>query len=278
MKAFLFASIALLAWPGCASVGTSDGKDSNQATAAEEQDPMRLNIKNQYRKVSGSERRIAMVLTNHGELGATGRTTGFFLSEATHPYKVFIEAGYEVDFLSPKGGLAPMDGVDLNDPINAAFLGNGELVERTRTTRAIPDVDHGHYDAVFFSGGHGTMWDLPDDPGVQALIRNVYERGGVVAAVCHGPAALVNARLSDGSLLVAGREVSAFTDEEEVAVSLHEVVPFALESRLRSLGARFVEAPNFEKKVAVSDRLVTGQNPASATGVAEAVVELLERR
>ncbi len=221
-------------------------------------------------------KRVAIVLTNHGQLGDTGKPTGFYLSEATHPYEVFHASGYEIEFLSPKGGLAPMDGVDASDPINAAFLADESLVAHTKQTTPIAAVDPARYDAVFFSGGHGTMWDFPDDPGVQALIRAVYERGGVVAAVCHGPAAIVNARLSDGTYLVKGKEVSAFTDEEETAVALEAVVPFALESTLRERGAIFVEAPNFEKKVAVSERLVTGQNPASATGVAEAVVVLLE--
>ena len=220
-------------------------------------------------------KRVAIVLTNHGALGETGKPTGFYLSEATHPHEVFRKAGYEIEFLSPKGGVAPMDGVDRSDPINAAFLDDASLVERTRTTIPIARADPSRYDAVFFSGGHGTMWDFPDDRGVQELIREVYERGGVVAAVCHGPAALVNARLSSGVYLVAGREVSSFTNEEEVAVELEKVVPFALESRLRARGARFVEAPNFERKVAVAGRLVTGQNPASATGVADAVVGIL---
>ncbi|MFM2164619.1 MAG: hypothetical protein RL325_1056 [Planctomycetota bacterium] len=219
--------------------------------------------------------RVAIVLTNHGELGDTGKPTGFFLSEATHPHEVFRRAGFDIEFLSPRGGVAPMDGVDRSDPINAAFLDDASLVARTRSTTAIGAVDPARYDAVFFSGGHGTMWDFPSDPGVQSLIRSVYERGGVVAAVCHGPAALVEVRLSDGAYLVAGKEISSFTDEEETAVKLEKVVPFALESKLRSRGARFVEAPNFEKKVAVSERVVTGQNPASATGVAEAVVALL---
>ncbi len=219
--------------------------------------------------------RVAIVLTNHGQLGDTGKPTGFFLSEATHPHDVFRAAGFEIEFLSPKGGVAPMDGVDRSDPINAAFLDDASLVKLTRSTTAISAVDPARYDAIFFSGGHGTMWDFPSDPGVQSLIRAVYERGGVVAAVCHGPAALVEARLSDGSYLVAGKEISAFTDEEEMAVKLEKVVPFALESTLRSRGARFVEAPNFERKVAVSERVVTGQNPASAAGVAESVVMLV---
>lgn len=220
-------------------------------------------------------KRVAIVLTNHGQLGDTGRSTGFFLSEATHPYEVFRAAGYAIDFLSPRGGVAPMDGIDRSDSINRAFLDDPALVELTRTTTSLQAVDPARYDAIFFAGGHGTMWDLPDDPGVHKIIRAVYERGGVVAAVCHGPAALVNVRLSNGEYLVAGKEVSAFTDEEEIAVKLEQVVPFALETALRARGARFVEAPNFEKMVAVSERLVTGQNPASATGVAEVVVKLL---
>jgi putative intracellular protease/amidase len=251
----MLAPLSLAAFLGCQSTPTSD----SEATAPP------------------APKRIAIVLTNHGQLGETGKATGFYLSEATHPHEVFREAGYEIEFLSPKGGLAPMDGVDASDPINAAFLADETLVARTKQTTPIAAVDPARYDAVFFAGGHGTMWDFPDDPGVQALIRAVYERGGVVAAVCHGPAALVNARLSDGTYLVAGKQVSAFTDEEEVAVKLEAVVPFALESTLRERGANFVEAPNFEKKVAVSERLVTGQNPASATGVAEAVVVLLEQ-
>ncbi|MFM8785079.1 MAG: type 1 glutamine amidotransferase domain-containing protein [Phycisphaerales bacterium] len=223
-------------------------------------------------------RRVAIVLTNHGTLGSTGRPTGFYLSEATHPHHVFRTAGYDVDFLSPKGGLAPMDGLDAKDAINDAFLADAALVARTKSTTAIRDADPARYDAVFFSGGHGTMWDFPGDASLQAFARSVYERGGVVAAVCHGPAALVNLRLSDGRYLVAGKQVAAFTNEEEAAVKLDTVVPFALESTLRQRGAAFVESPNFEARVAVSDRLVTGQNPASATGTAEAVVVLLSKR
>ena len=207
----MLAPLSLAAFLGCQSTPTSD----SEATAPP------------------APKRIAIVLTNHGQLGETGKATGFYLSEATHPHEVFREAGYEIEFLSPKGGLAPMDGVDASDPINAAFLADETLVARTKQTTPIAAVDPARYDAVFFAGGHGTMWDFPDDPGVQALIRAVYERGGVVAAVCHGPAALVNARLSDGTYLVAGKQVSAFTDEEEVAVKLEAVVPFALESTLR---------------------------------------------
>jgi putative intracellular protease/amidase len=251
-------SIALLA---VAATGCASPKSAGQASPP-----------------APSTRRVAIVLTNHGTLGSTGKPTGFYLSEATHPFHVFRNAGYEVDFLSPKGGLAPMDGLDAKDAINDAFLADAALVARTKSTTAIRAADPARYDAVFFSGGHGTMWDFPADASLQAFARSVYERGGVVAAVCHGPAALVNLRLTDGRYLVAGKEVAAFTDEEEAAVKLDAVVPFALETTLRQRGATFVESPNFQARVAVSDRLVTGQNPASATGTAEAVVELLSRR
>lgn len=228
--------------------------------------------------VEVAPKRIAIVLTNHGELGNTGKPTGFYLSEASHPYYVFKNAGYQVDFISPKGGIAPMDGADMQDPINATFLSDPELVSKTRSTLPIHQITLDRYDALFFAGGHGTMWDFPDDLQLQKLITAVYERGGVIAAVCHGPAALINAKLSNGDYLVAGKEVSAFTNEEEIAVKLENVVPFALESKLRSRGARFIKAENFKKKVAVAERLVTGQNPASATGVAEAVVALMNSK
>lgn len=220
-------------------------------------------------------KRVLIVLTNHSELGDTGKSTGFYLSEASHPHHVFREAGLTVDFASPEGGLAPMDAADREDPINAAFLDDADLVERTRNTASPNEVRPADYEAIFFAGGHGTMWDFPDDKGLQELTVAIYEQGGVVAAVCHGPAALVNVKLSNGEYLVNGKRVNSFTDEEEKAVELADVVPFLLESKLRERGGQFSQAENFERHVVVSDRLVTGQNPASATGVAEAVVDLI---
>lgn len=219
--------------------------------------------------------RVLMVLTSHGELGDTGEPTGFYLSEFTHPYHVFTEAGYQIDVISPKGGKAPMDGVNREDPINAAFLADPDLVAITEHTRKPRKVHAKHYNAIFFAGGHGTMWDFPNNTRLQSLTADIYEQGGVVAAVCHGPAGLVNVTLSDGSYLVAGKRVNSFTDEEERAVAKDDVVPFMLETKLRERGGVFSESGNFESHVVVDGRLVTGQNPASATGVAEAVVELL---
>ena len=136
-------------------------------------------------------------------------------------------------------------------------------------------MDPTPYRAIFFAGGHGTMWDFPRDPDLARLARSIYEAGGVVAAVCHGPAALVNLTLSDGSRLVAGKQVAAFTNDEEKAVGLAEVVPFSLADQLVKAGAEHLPAPNFTAQVVADGRLVTGQNPASARGVAERVVALL---
>jgi putative intracellular protease/amidase len=146
---------------------------------------------------------------------------------------------------------------------------------RLHQSKAVADVDGEAYQAIFFADGHGTMWDFADDPAIPALTAGIYERGGVVGAVCHGPAALVNVRLSSGAYLVSGRDVSAFTNEEERAAGLAEVVPFLLESKLIERGARMRAAPNWQAMVVTSERLVSGQNPASATGVAEAMVALL---
>ncbi|MDE2049326.1 MAG: type 1 glutamine amidotransferase domain-containing protein, partial [Betaproteobacteria bacterium] len=133
------------------------------------------------------------------------------------------------------------------------------------------------FDAVFYAGGHGAMWDLPDNAALAAITARIYERGGAVAAVCHGPAGLLNVKLADGRYLVAGKQLSAFTDDEERAVGLADVVPFLLASQLQARGATHLAAPNWKPQVVVDGRLVTGQNPASATGVGEALRDVLSR-
>jgi uncharacterized protein (TIGR02246 family) len=178
-----------------------------------------------------------------------------------------------VDFVSVKGGAPRADGHDPADPIQAAFL--ADHAEALTRTSAAAEVDAAGYSAILFVGGHGTMWDFRGQPDLQRLAREIYERGGVVAAVCHGPAALVDLTLADGSLLVAGKRVAAFTDGEERAVGLDGVVPFSLASTLESQGARPVLAPEFTPNVQVDGRLITGQNPASAARVAEALVRTL---
>lgn len=222
--------------------------------------------------------KILIAVTSHAELGATGCATGAYLPEIAHPYHLFNAAGFAVDFVSPRGGRPPLDGVDRGDPLQAAFLDDPQAMAALDAAARPAQVDPADYDAIFYAGGHGVMWDFPADERLAAVAAAIYERGGVVAAVCHGPAGLVNVRLADGSFLVAGKELAAFTNEEEAAVGLSEVVPFLLETALRERGAALRKAPDFAANTVASGRLVTGQNPASATGVAEAVAALLGAR
>jgi putative intracellular protease/amidase len=221
-------------------------------------------------------KKILFVLTSHDRKGT--KPSGYYLSEVTHPHHVLSRAGFEIDFISPKGGKAPADpdGLDLTDPINAAFWNDAALRGAVENTKQPSQVRAQDYAAIFYAGGHGTLWDFPDNQELAQLGAQVYENGGVVAAVCHGPAALVNITLSNGEYLVAGKDVSAFTNDEERAVELDAVIPFFLADRLVERGARHFPAPLWQPKVVVSERLVTGQNPASATGVGEAVSKLLQ--
>ncbi|HYQ62791.1 type 1 glutamine amidotransferase domain-containing protein [Actinophytocola sp.] len=195
------------------------------------------------------------------------------MPEAAHPWRVFRDAGFAVDLVSVRGGRPPMDGFDGKDPTQHEFAHLPDLA----ATRRAADVDAVGYDGIFYVGGHGTMWDFPNDADLARLGRDIYEADGVVAAVCHGLSALVNLTLSNGSYLVEGKEVSAFTNAEEDAVHLGDVVPFRLQTALEDRGAKHVAAPNFECQVSVSERLVTGQNPASATRAAEEVVRLMTK-
>ncbi|MDI1428251.1 type 1 glutamine amidotransferase domain-containing protein [Polyangium sorediatum] len=220
---------------------------------------------------------VLLAMTSHDKKGDTGESTGAYLPEIAHPYAVFTRAGLVVEFASVRGGRVPLDGIDRADAVNAAFLDDPEATRRLHESLPSSAVDPSRYAAIFFAGGHGAMWDLPDDPSFVKATARIYEAGGVVGAVCHGPAALVNVRLSDGAYLVAGKQVNGFTNEEERAVKLENVVPFLLEDRLVARGGRFVGAPKWQKQVVVDGRLVTGQNPASAAGVAEAIVTLLRK-
>lgn len=223
--------------------------------------------------------RILFVLTSHDRKGSpdddSAAPSGFYLSEVSHPWQVLSEAGHSIDFVSPNGGKTQVDGLDLEDPVNAAFWQDPDRKRATESTLAPTAIRAEDYDAIYYAGGHATMWDFPDATELASLAAHIYENGGVVAAVCHGPAGLLNIRLSDGRHLVDGKQVSAFTNEEEKAVGLHETVPFLLADALQARGARHQAAPNFQPLVVVSERLVTGQNPASAKGVAEAMLPLL---
>ena len=224
--------------------------------------------------------RAVLVLTNHGTLGHTGAPTGFYLPEAAHPWKVLKDAGFSVTFASPDGGPVPMDpgSVDREDPMNAAFLESPAVRKALDHTTPLARVEPSEVDALVFAGGHGTMWDLPARPVVGDAIVRVDDAGGVVAAVCHGPACFVGVLDEEGEPWIAGRRVAAFTNEEERAVEMTNVVPFLLQTRLEELGAKVEAAPKFTEQVVVDERLVTGQNPSSAEKMAREIVKLVERR
>ncbi len=217
---------------------------------------------------------VLFIVTSHDRKGATGKHTGMHLAEVTHVYKIMDEAGYKVDFASPRGGKAPIDNLDMSDPITQHYMQDHEFIRAIEDTAKVASIDIAHYVAVYFPGGHGVMWDMSDHRDIKALIRDHYESGGVVGAVCHGVAALSNVTLSNGDYLVDSREVSCFTNEEERQIKLDDIVPFLLETRLWERGARIRTAPPFKKHISISDRLVTGQNPASAKGVGEAMLKL----
>ncbi len=222
------------------------------------------------------KKRVLFVLTNHVELGDTGEFTGYHLAEASRPYNFLKKYGIEVDFASPMGGKPLPDAFDLEDEDNKTFWEDEEVQGKLSATFTPETAEAQNYAGIYFPGGHGTMWDFPDNLALQELTRDIYEQGGFVAAVCHGPAALVNVKLSAGNYLVAGKKVNAFTNEEERQAEKEDVVPFLLETALKERGAIFESSPAFESHVVMDSRLITGQNPASAKAVAEKMVGILE--
>lgn len=223
-------------------------------------------------------KKILFVVTSHDKKGNTGEATGYYLGEVSHPWEVLHSAGYEIDFVSPKGGKAPVDGFDLNDPVNKQFWENKTYREKVENTMKPTEVDASKYVAIFYAGGHGAMWDFADNQEIAQIAKKIYENNGLVSAVCHGPAGLVNIKLSNGKYLVDGKKVNAFTNEEETAVKLEHIVPFLLENKLKERGAQFEKSGLWQPHVTVDGRLITGQNPQSAKGVGEAILSSLKAK
>ena len=223
------------------------------------------------------DKKILFVLTSHDQKGNTGAKTGYYLGEVSHPWEVLHSAGYEIDFVSPKGGNAPVDGFNMDDPINKKFWENTVYKKKVENTLKPSEVNPKDYVAMHYAGGHGTMWDFADHKELAEIARQIYENNGVISAVCHGPAGLVNIKLSNGKYLVDGKKVNAFTNEEEIAVKLDDVVPFLLESTLIERGARFEKSGLWQKHVTVDQRVITGQNPQSAEGVGKAMLKEIQK-
>ncbi|MEL7120058.1 MAG: nuclear transport factor 2 family protein [Bacteroidota bacterium] len=223
-----------------------------------------------------NSKRVLFVITSHEQMGNTGNKTGLHLGEVSHVYKPIHDAGFEIDFVSPKGGSTYMYGANMNDSLSLWMM--QEPTAYYKLTHALtPDqIDPSRYAAIYYVGGHGTMWDLPNNDDINSITKTIYENEGVVAAVCHGPSGLVNVKLDNGKYLVDGKKVTAFTDSEERAAQQEKVVPFMLESKLKERGAVFSGADNWQKNVVVDGKLITGQNPASAYELAQEIIKQLQ--
>ena len=221
--------------------------------------------------------KLLMVLTSHDQLGNTGAKTGFWLDEFAAPYYVFKDAGIIPVLASPKGGQPPLDPKSddpaFHTPATARFKSDTESARRLATTVSLSSVKAADFDCVFFPGGHGPLWDLAQDRTSIALVEAMVAAGKPVAAVCHGPAALVNAKAPDGRSVRAGRQATGFSNSEEEAVGLTAVVPFLIEDTVKKLGGTYVKGPDWGSFVAVDGSLITGQNPASAEATAKALLE-----
>ena len=214
-------------------------------------------------------KKVLMVVTSHSTINSN-RPTGLWLEEVTVPYQEFKKHGIEVTLASLNGGQAPID--PRSNPTVEQMESWSEVLTALKTTQPVNSLSSAAFDAVFLPGGHGTMFDMPTNQDLQLLLRSFAETGKVIAAVCHGPAGLVGVTLSDGTPLVANKTLTAFTNAEEKAVELDQLMPFLLETKLRELGANFISQPLWSDHIEEDGNLITGQNPQSVTSIARAVV------
>lgn len=224
--------------------------------------------------------KILMVLTSHDDLGDTGKKTGFWLEEFAAPYYVFKDAGADITLASPKGGQPPIDpssdGDDAQTDDTRRFKSDEAAQQHLATTVKLADVSADGFDAIFYPGGHGPLWDLAEDADSKRLIETFAATDRPVGAVCHAPAVFRHTRATDGKPLVSGRRVTGFTNTEEAAVGLTDVVPFLVEDMLKANGGQYEKGDDWADFVLRDGKLVTGQNPASSAGAAQQVLDLLK--
>lgn len=225
--------------------------------------------------------KVLFVLTSHSELGDTGKKTGFWVEEFAAPYYVMADDGVDITIASPKGGQPPIDpkseAPDAQTEATKRYYADETLKEKVAHTKKLVEVDATDFDAVFYPGGHGPMWDLYDDEDSIALIQDFWSAGKPVAAVCHAPSALLNVKDVKGEPLVKGKKVTGFTNSEEEAVQLTNVVPYLLEDELKAKGGNYSCGSDWSSYVVIDGKLITGQNPASSEEAAKELLAVLEK-
>lgn len=223
--------------------------------------------------------KILLVVTSHDQLGDTGKKTGFWLEELAAPYYAFIDAGAELTLASPAGGQPPLDPAssapDAQTDATKRFEADKEAMQVLANTHKLADINLADFDAVFYPGGHGPLWDLAEDPASIRLIEEAIAANKPVATVCHAPGVLRHVKDSDGKPLVAGRKVTGFSNSEEDAVGLTQVVPFLVEDMLKDHGGQYTKGDDWSSHVEVDGLLITGQNPGSSEATAQALLKLL---
>ena len=224
--------------------------------------------------------KVLVVLTSHSDLGDTGQKTGFWIEEFAAPYYLMADAGVELTLSSPKGGQPPIDpksdSPENQTPATKRFHADEALSEKLANTVKLSEVKEGEYDAVFYPGGHGPLWDLAEDKNSISLIESFYQNNKPIAFVCHAPAALVGVKGANGEPLVKGKQVTGFSNTEEEAVELTKVVPFLLEDELKKLGATYSKGADWASHVMKDGLLITGQNPGSSEEAAKVLLETLK--
>lgn len=226
-------------------------------------------------------KKIAIILTNQSTYGEVLEPTGLWLAEATDFVKEITKSGFKVDYISPEGGYVPIDPRSLKSiyaPADVMKIYQNDDFRKQALSQSLSvnKVNAQDYAAIYFTGGHGVVWDFPDNKTLQDLTRDIYEAGGIVSSVCHGLAGLLNVRLSDGSFLINQRTVTGFTQTEEILSGKQKLVPFGTEKEAKKRGAYFIKKRPFSSFAIADNRLITGQNPMSGEAVAHLVIDALQ--
>ena len=229
---------------------------------------------------TNQQKRILLVMSSVDEMGISGKQTGTWFQELAAPYYILTESGYEVVFASPKGGEAPIDLLSMKSPFTSEytdrFRSDPVAQSALKNTRKLRNIDYGTFDAVFFPGGYGLLWDLASDSHTIKLIREFYESNRPIAMVCHSPAILRDVKKSDGEYLVKGLSLTGFKNDEDSEIELQHHLLFSLEDELKRRGAKYMSKANWQPNVVIDGALITGQSPASALPLAEALSQRLK--